>query len=54
MAAPCPGPMIWYDDQDIRPGALLECACCGYLVVAGSFFDARHTRTPLPGEGLSG
>lgn len=47
----CTGPLIWYDVA--AGGALLECACCGYLIVAGSFNDARHAETPLRREGLA-
>jgi hypothetical protein len=47
----CTGPLIWYDVA--AGGALLECARCGYIIVAGSFNDARHAETPLLREGLA-
>lgn len=46
----CAGPLIWYDAPG---GAVLECVCCGYLIVAGSLLDDAHTDTPLLREGLA-
>jgi hypothetical protein len=47
----CPGPLIWYDVGDCE--AILECACCGYLIAAGNIHDAEHANTPLLREGLA-
>jgi hypothetical protein len=47
----CQGPLIWFDVE--AGGAVLECACCGYLIVAGNFHDERHSETPLLREGLA-
>jgi hypothetical protein len=41
----CPGPLIWYHITD--GGALLECACCGFINVTGNYNDAAHAETPL-------
>lgn len=49
--AVCEGPLVWFGV--LAGGALLECACCGYLVVSGSLFDRAHTSTPLLSEGLA-
>lgn len=47
----CQGPLIWYD---AGPGmAILECAACGYIVVAGSLLDPPHVDVPLLREGLA-
>jgi hypothetical protein len=47
----CPGPLIWYDVGECD--AILECARCGYLIVAGSFHDQAHSEAPLLREGLA-
>jgi hypothetical protein len=49
--ATCPGPLIWYDVGDCD--AILECAHCGYLIVAGSFHDEVHSASPLLREGAA-
>lgn len=54
----CPGPLIWYsvpdnDGHEDAAGAVLECATCPYVIVAGSFNDDAHTDTPLLREGLT-
>lgn len=47
----CEGPLIWFD---VEPdAAVLECARCGYLIVAGNFHDQEHAETPLLREGLA-
>jgi hypothetical protein len=46
----CPGPLIWFDAPD---GAILECACCGYVIVTGSFYDDEHADTDILREGLA-
>jgi hypothetical protein len=47
----CPGPLIWYDVGSTD--AVLECAHCGYLIVAGNIHDVAHVATPLLREGLA-
>ncbi len=46
----CEGPLIWYDADG---SALLKCARCDYLIVAGNFHDASHADTPVLREGLA-
>lgn len=48
---PCPGPLVWFDAPP--DSAVLECAACGYLIVAGNFNDHPHAETPLIREGLA-
>lgn len=47
----CEGPLVWFDAPD--NAAILECAACDYVVVTGSFHDARHQDVPLMREGLA-
>ncbi len=53
--APCPGPLIWYHvgPRHDGLGAVLECACCDYVVITGGFNDAAHENTPTMSEGLA-
>lgn len=47
----CEGPLIWFSVD--AGGAILECACCGYIVVSGNLNDEQHAETPLLTEGLA-
>lgn len=50
-AAPCPGPLVWFDlsDDPDHPAAVLECAAvgCDYVIGTGSFHDTAHPDTPM-------
>lgn len=56
---PCPGPLIWYDVEGTlcschgHTAAILECACCGYIVVSGNYHDAAHSGTEMMREGMA-
>ena len=41
----CPGPLLWFDVPD--HDAILECAACDYIIVAGNFNDAAHAGTEM-------
>lgn len=45
----CAGPLVWFDVEALAapPSAILECAACGYLIVAGNFNDEAHAETAL-------
>lgn len=47
----CPGPLVWF--QAGESAAILECAACDYVIVAGWFFDPAHSATPVLREGVS-
>lgn len=55
IAAPCPGPLLWFDVQPFPcrgcdrdcPGAVLECRRCDFLVTTGNEIDDRHAFTPV-------
>lgn len=47
----CDGPLVWYEVT--AGGAVLECAGCDYLIVAGNVNDASHAHTPILREGLA-
>lgn len=49
--SPCEGPLIWFDVE--AGGAILECACCAYVVVSGGFNDEEHAQAPIMREGLA-
>jgi len=51
VAEMCPGPLIRFDAPP--DAAILECATCGYVVITGSFHDARHAETDLLREGIA-
>lgn len=44
----CPGPLIWY--HITTGGGVMECACCGYIVVSGNLIDDDHVETAVMRE----
>ena len=41
----CAGPLLWCDVPD--HDAILECAACDYLIVAGDLHDEAHSPTEM-------